>query len=291
MIRMPGIFRPAFPPVAIGPHRSGTWFACVPQGETRTSRFATPAMAGQERNWCADVSARSSSCRAAFRRDSSRWCSSPCSGWRATQRSGGKASRSISPALKRRSTSRRQAHGSSDFGPVPQLVVAAEQVVEQPLALLRIVEETWHIAHNMNCILVRRHVETRAVRQVHSSGSAWPLSPWPSFSPSLHRRQVRTSHLSVARKVPHRIAMKTKYPRACPSSESHSQSRSRHTTAVMRKTPQIRMFGAAFTIAPSTPPSVARRCHASALRASERQPRHIGRPLCQAVAFLPQGNS
>jgi len=32
----------------------------------------------------------------------------------------------------------------------PQLVVAAEQVVEQPLALLRIVGETWYDAHNMN---------------------------------------------------------------------------------------------------------------------------------------------
>jgi uncharacterized protein YjeT (DUF2065 family) len=31
----------------------------------------------------------------------------------------------------------------SVFGLPPQLVVAAQQVVEQPLALLRIVGETW----------------------------------------------------------------------------------------------------------------------------------------------------
>src|SRR5512135_2715561 len=35
-------------------------------------------------------------------------------------------------------------------GLLPQLVVAAEQVVEQPHALLRIVGETWWDAHNMN---------------------------------------------------------------------------------------------------------------------------------------------
>ena len=38
----------------------------------------------------------------------------------------------------------------SVFGLPPQLVVAAKQVVEQPLALLRIVGETWDDAHNMN---------------------------------------------------------------------------------------------------------------------------------------------
>src|SRR5512142_2337962 len=41
----------------------------------------------------------------------------------------------------------------SVFGLLPQLVVAAEQVVEQPLALLRIVGETWRDAHNMNYTL------------------------------------------------------------------------------------------------------------------------------------------
>src|SRR5512135_2646361 len=35
-------------------------------------------------------------------------------------------------------------------GLLPQLVVAAEQVVEQLHALLRIVGETWWYAHNMN---------------------------------------------------------------------------------------------------------------------------------------------
>ena len=38
----------------------------------------------------------------------------------------------------------------SVFGLLPQLVVAAEQVVEQPLALLRIVREMWCDAHDMN---------------------------------------------------------------------------------------------------------------------------------------------
>ncbi len=50
---------------------------------------------------------RFSFCRAAFRRDSSRRCSSTCSGWLAPQRSGSNASRSVSPALNRSSTSRR----------------------------------------------------------------------------------------------------------------------------------------------------------------------------------------
>jgi hypothetical protein len=36
------------------------------------------------------------------------------------------------------------------FGLPPQLVVAAQQVVEQSLALLGIVRETWDDAHNMN---------------------------------------------------------------------------------------------------------------------------------------------
>src|SRR5512135_1195289 len=55
---------------------------------------------------------RTSCCRAAFRRDSSSRCSSMCSGWLAPQRSSSKASRTISPALKRSSTSRRYAQGS-----------------------------------------------------------------------------------------------------------------------------------------------------------------------------------
>jgi hypothetical protein len=38
----------------------------------------------------------------------------------------------------------------SVLGLQTQLVVAAEQVVEQPLALLRIVGDTWYDAHNMN---------------------------------------------------------------------------------------------------------------------------------------------
>jgi hypothetical protein len=38
----------------------------------------------------------------------------------------------------------------SVFGLLPQLVVAAEQVVEQALALLGFVGETWCDAHNMN---------------------------------------------------------------------------------------------------------------------------------------------
>ncbi len=46
-------------------------------------------------------------CRAALRRDSSRRCSSTCSGWVAAHRSGSNASRSVSPALRRSSTSRR----------------------------------------------------------------------------------------------------------------------------------------------------------------------------------------
>ena len=37
----------------------------------------------------------------------------------------------------------------SVFGLLPQLVVAAEQVVEQPLAIARIVRESWCDAHNM----------------------------------------------------------------------------------------------------------------------------------------------
>jgi hypothetical protein len=36
------------------------------------------------------------------------------------------------------------------FGLPPQLVVAVEQVVEQPLELTRIVGEMWDEAHNMN---------------------------------------------------------------------------------------------------------------------------------------------
>ena len=49
---------------------------------------------------------RFSFCRAAFRRDSSRRCFTTCSGWLAPQRSGSKASRSVSSALNRSSTSR-----------------------------------------------------------------------------------------------------------------------------------------------------------------------------------------
>ena len=39
----------------------------------------------------------------------------------------------------------------SVFGLPPQLVVAAQQVEEQPLALLGVVGEMWCDAHNMNC--------------------------------------------------------------------------------------------------------------------------------------------
>jgi hypothetical protein len=44
----------------------------------------------------------------------------------------------------------------SVLGLLPQLVVAAEQVVEQPLALLRIVRESWYDAHDMkySCVFM-----------------------------------------------------------------------------------------------------------------------------------------
>ena len=50
---------------------------------------------------------RASFWRAALRRDSSRRCWRICSGWFAAQRSGSKGSRSVAPALKCSSTSRR----------------------------------------------------------------------------------------------------------------------------------------------------------------------------------------
>jgi hypothetical protein len=42
----------------------------------------------------------------------------------------------------------------SFFGLPPQLVVAAEQVVQQPLTLARIVGEMWGNAHNMNYSII-----------------------------------------------------------------------------------------------------------------------------------------
>jgi hypothetical protein len=38
----------------------------------------------------------------------------------------------------------------SALGLLPQLVVAAEQVREQPLEISRIIRETWHDAHELN---------------------------------------------------------------------------------------------------------------------------------------------
>jgi hypothetical protein len=98
--------RTAFPAPGAG-HAAPRRAARHPVGSVvfagRTAGVTVPQPwggAAARRRW------RVSFCRAAFRRDSSRRCSRTCSGWLAAQRSGSKASRSVSPALNRSSTSR-----------------------------------------------------------------------------------------------------------------------------------------------------------------------------------------